>query len=419
MLACRAITSLSPVAAFAGIDVQTHRRVSSATSAAHRRQRAWRALGAQAQNDDGGEEEDGDPLLDDQREGMADAFSALDSLSADDFDDLRPPSSTAETGATEGFDMEASSQLFADMQIELSTRGEEGVYEDMLGDLSGDDPTASSAEEDEATELRQALDEAAEGAAVLDDADGLGNLASAAGEVATPLTTADVSTDILTQDIAPAVSMEEFMSSAVQEAVEAIENTPEASSASSTSSSSSAEGVGRTEDIARATEELLENAELRKEIEDIFDRAGDQLRSELDAIKQEQEAFARDAAQQGTEVSAAEEQRISEAEQSVARMIQKVARETDGVQKAMDELQLAKDQASEGDSGSIEEAALDLKKGGLLKQAALIGGLLLGSRAFTEGLLVVGSAYGEEHFVPALVQGVIALACAAYFFLVK
>ena len=34
--------------------------------------------------------------------------------------------------------MEESAKIFMEMQAELSTLGEEGVYDDILGDLSGD-----------------------------------------------------------------------------------------------------------------------------------------------------------------------------------------------------------------------------------------------------------------------------------------
>jgi hypothetical protein len=86
----------------------------------------------------------------------------------------------------------------------------------------------------------------------------------------------------------------------------------------------------------------------------------------------------------------------------------------------MDGLELAKNQASgDGGSGSIEDTALELKKGGVIKQAALVGSLLFGSRAITEAILVFSSPYGEEHFLSAIAQALIALACAAYFLLVK
>lgn len=123
------------------------------------------------------------------------------------------------------------------------------------------------------------------------------------------------------------------------------------------------------------------------------------------------------ASTKGLEYLESERQRISEAEESVTRLIQKVARETDEVQRAMEELDHAKNQVS--GQGGIEDTALDLKKGGLIKQASLVGTLLFGSRAITELILVLGSPYGDEHFIPAVVQAIIALACAAYFFVVK
>ena len=122
----------------------------------------------------------------------------------------------------------------------------------------------------------------------------------------------------------------------------------------------------------------------------------------------------------GLDYLESEKQRMSEAEESVRRLIQKVARESEQVQMAMNELELAKSQVSEqGGGGGIEDTALDLKKGGLIKQASLVGGLLFGSRAFTELILVLGSPYGDEHFLPAVIQATIALVCSAYFFLVK
>ena len=118
-----------------------------------------------------------------------------------------------------------------------------------------------------------------------------------------------------------------------------------------------------------------------------------------------------------------EKQRLSEAEEVVTRLIQKVAKETEEVQKAMEELERAKNQvsASGGNNGvgTIEDTALALKRGGIIKQASLVGGLLFGSRAFTETLLALGGSNGNDHVLAAIVQAVIALGCGAYFFLVK
>ena len=217
-----------------------------------------------------------DSFQNDQREGMADAFSSLDGLTADDFDDLRPLSSTAATDITSSsVDMEESAKIFMEMQSELSIKGEGGVYDDILGDLSN--PNINSSDRGEVTSLGQALDDAVD---VLNDADGLGTTA-----VEPPLTTtADVMTDVLTQDINPSMSMDEFMSSAIQEAVEAVSDIDEESAGVVSSSGE----PGRTSDIAKTTEQLLEDEELRREIESIFDKAGDKLLLEVEAMKKEQ-----------------------------------------------------------------------------------------------------------------------------------
>ena len=263
--------------------------------------------------DDATEKSDGDseedPSWNDRREGMADAFAALDSLTAEDFEDFRSVAGAAGRGAVGG-DMEKSAKLYVEMQAELSKLGEEGLYDDIWGDLTGvDDGNASSVsdggkrnyydvEEEDDTGLGRALDAAAlldgppaasvsttrddddASSPVLNDADGIG----APTDDSTPLTTANVTKDIIAQEIEPSLSMEDFMSRAVQEAVTEIASTTSLEGGGK-DSSSKAKGA---EDIARAAEQLLEDEELRKEIESIFDKAGERLRLEVEAMKKEQ-----------------------------------------------------------------------------------------------------------------------------------
>jgi mRNA-degrading endonuclease HigB of HigAB toxin-antitoxin module len=113
---------------------------------------------------------------------------------------------------------------------------------------------------------------------VLNDADGIG-IQTSSDKAGGPLTTADVSNDILTQDIKPSLSMDDFISSALKEAVNEIGDS---------SVMISYTGSGRTEDIAKTAGQLLQNEELRKDIEKIFDVAGEKLRLEVEAIKKEQ-----------------------------------------------------------------------------------------------------------------------------------
>jgi vacuolar-type H+-ATPase subunit I/STV1 len=262
--------------------------------------------------------------------------------------------------------MEASAKVFLEMQSELSTRGEEGLYDDILGDLSGDveDVTtfSSAVTDDDVTDLGRALDEASDNL-VLSDADGLG----LDDETPLTLTTADVTNDVLTQDVEPSLSMEDFMSKAVTEALTEVNAAEDLTGDSNASSD-----AGSTQNMALAAEQLLEDEQLRKEIEDIFDKAGEKLRMEVAAMKKEQESVTKVASDQGLEYIESEKQRLTEAEESVSRLIQTVAARTDEVQKAMEELERAKYDAGDGSGSSIEKTALDLKQGGVSCHALFI-----------------------------------------------
>ncbi len=257
-------------------------------------------LSARGDGDETEEEKASDPLSNDRREGMADAFAALNSLTADDFDDVRPILSLASNAFADSLSVEESAKLFVEMQNELSSLGgEDGVYGDISGDLevwgaSGIDDVDAPGD-DEVTCLGLALDEAVDflsaadspsdtsTTVVLTDADGIGSALSSNDKSNgnPPLTFADVTEDVLTQEIKPLLSMEEFISSAIQQAVVEIDSTSEGISPASGA-------VGRTGDIAKAAGELLENEELRREIGRIFDEAGKKLRLEVETMKKEQ-----------------------------------------------------------------------------------------------------------------------------------
>lgn len=205
---------------------------------------------------------DSDRPSGDQREGMADAFAALDSLTADDLMDDGPSASSQISSSSSG-DLDDSSFLIDLQNIEEEDQIGNEIYSDMLADLpdvGGDvDETATK---EAITELQNVLADAVAKdkaqAAVLNDVDGIGNNVENL-----LLTTADVTEDILNQEIEPSLSMQDFMSSAVQEAMTEIEGTPN-------------------------SQTLMEDSELRKEVEQIFDRAAEKLRSEVEEMKREQ-----------------------------------------------------------------------------------------------------------------------------------
>lgn len=109
---------------------------------------------------------------------------------------------------------------------------------------------------------------------------------------------------------------------------------------------------------------------------------------------------------------AVDQGRLEAAQSSVSRIIGKVRTEEVGVQKAVADLQKA--QADMNDNPLMKLS--NLKQSGVVKQGALVGAILFGSRSITESVAMFGLD-GESHASAALAQGVIAFASAAFFFL--
>ena len=109
------------------------------------------------------------------------------------------------------------------------------------------------------------------------------------------------------------------------------------------------------------------------------------------------------------ELEAENEKRMQVAQESMENMLKKVNQETLEVEKAVRDLKAAQEELG-------QDPLYKLKSGGIVKQASLVGTALFSVRAVTE-LAAMAGPNGEAHTLPALIQGVIALVCAAYFFL--
>jgi hypothetical protein len=349
----------------------------------------------------------GDPI--DKREGMADAFAAFNSLSSlDSIED-------------EADNEELKAELLADM----------------MGDLSD---VEVSTEEVVASFQQSKMDQ--EEATAPTDVDGIGSITSNESI----LTTEDVTNDILSQDIPlkESINVESFMSNAFGAAMADL---------------GKGEVGGDAGYAAEVAKSVMQDEDFKREIGEIFDQAAEEMKRDIENMRKEQvsevltcfyvyivdvlsivgflsllelvlthasssvmnttlyrqEQITEEARQRGIAFDESQSKRLAEAEASVSRLINKVAKETDAVQQAVDELERVKRESA----NPVEESALDLKRGGIVKQVAFVGMALFGSRALTEALLVASSPYGTEHFTAAAIQGVIALVCAACFFLVK
>ena len=154
---------------------------------------------------------------------------------------------------------------------------------------------------------------------------------------------------------------------------------------------------------------IMEDETLKKEIAQIFDKASLDLKAALEDIRIEQEEFARQSAQKSiakTEAAMRSDQtRMNQAEDSMVKMIGKVNRETAEVERAVEDLRKAQ-YAMESDP------IMQMLTGGLVKQSALAGTILFTLRSGADAISMFGG--DATHIAPALIQGALALACAAY-----
>lgn len=156
---------------------------------------------------------------------------------------------------------------------------------------------------------------------------------------------------------------------------------------------------------------IMEDGTLKKEIVQIFEKASLDLKAALDEIRIEQEEFARESAKKSVAKTQAatksDQARMDQAEDAMVQMISKVNRETAEVEQAVEQLRQAQNSM---DSDPI----MKVLGGGLVKQAALAGAILFTLRSGADTISMLG---GDSVLAaPALIQGVLALVCAAYVF---
>lgn len=318
-----------------------------------------------------------------ERTGMDEAFASLNELGPPD---LGTPAKSSESKLNLDTDIGTSSsdemadngdmspdeiKLYKEMYTEVDKDEVGEIYEDILGELSGEQvskPASSSSMAGKGFGKTPA--------GTLDDADGIGAINDNDLE---QLTAVELSQDT-----------DEFMRKALQEALD--------------------EAKLQTKSTT-IDESLLNDKELMKEINAVFDKANDQLMAGVADIKKEQAEFTKASSEKRSKALQEEEARLIVAAGSVTRLVDKVKEETMEVQKAVDELKDAQEKM--GDD-PLSQAA-ELKKAGIVRQSALVGALLFSFRSIGE-LIAVAQASGdvEGHGAAAAIQAFIALACGGY-----
>lgn len=336
----------------------------------------------------------------DIRSGMEEAFASLNQLkSLDDLDgDERMQKSGLEESPLENlrFDTSMGSwndeeglasvqdevKLYKDMYQEMDMDGGDEVYDDIFGELSGSSSSENSNSNNSSSSTVPRK-------IPLDDADGIGSIQNVQDDME-QLNVVELSQDT-----------DKFMRQALEEALD------EAKMQVKSASSSSITSIDESS--------ILNDEELMKEINAVFDRANQKLLDSIADIKKEQDQISKSSAENRSRALEEEEARLREAEVSVARLVDKVKRETMEVEKAVAELKEAQEKL--GDDPLMKAA--DLKKAGIVKQGALVGTLLFSFRSIGELLLIVQGGYTtpgevESHSAAAAVQALIALVCGGY-----
>jgi len=325
---------------------------------------------------------------------MDSAFESLNSLSSDDFG-IESKSAISPNGDITNVDKISATpeelKLYSDMYQELESDGEKGIYDRILGDLQGEDSTnngvQSEVEQDNYATfdtIEERLD--AVDSSLLEDADGIGIFGAGIEDLSS--TTVDTDINILDSEDTDA-----FMKKAFEEALD------------------DARRAAPLDNIATDPQSILNDQEMLREINDVFDRANDKLLAGLAEIREEQEAMTRASAAKREKAREFESQRLAEAEGSISRLVDKVKEETEAVQVAMKDLEDAQQQL--GDDPLIQ--AVDLKSAGLVKQGALVGTVLFSLRSFGDFAMLAGPS-GQDHLFPAASQAIIAVVCAILFF---
>ncbi|GKY96492.1 hypothetical protein MPSEU_000608600 [Mayamaea pseudoterrestris] len=305
--------------------------------------------------------------------GMADAFRRLESLeSLDDSasnKSKRPPKASPESmkqaaksvqnaiasQSKPSVPLEKEAQMYKKMVTELETMDEQDLYQSILGDMGGAD------EESYSTPAAS----------------------STADATSSPISSRD---GLLKAELS---INDELMNQALEAAMTEIEK-----------------------DYPALKNSILNDKELMQEIEAIFDRGNEKLIGSLEDIRKEQSDLARGSAMKKTqnELDSLDNdtRRLEQAEASISTMLKRVNAETAEVVAAVEDLKRVQEDLD-------RDFLFRVKNGGAAKQGALVGLVLFSVRSIVDSVASFGD---ETHLLPALVQGAIAILCAAYFFLV-
>jgi len=270
-----------------------------------------------------------------------------------------------------------------DMKHELDN--EEGVYLDILGELSSDGNTKGTKKEKESDDIEKMINNIS----FLDDIDGIGskveehkNDDNVGGEGIIDLNDEGDINESFSRD---------FMDKAI---LEALTDT----------------NIGGNI-LGDANNSIFDEEELKRKIDKVFEEANVKLKSAVEEVRVDQRESAEKNAKERLERTSEEEQRLLRAESSVSRLLSKVNDESKQMEDAMIELQQA--QVRMGQDPLLKVA--NFKNAGIVKQSLLALSILFSFRSISD-LIVIATGSINGDITSVLIQFGLAFVCAVAFF---
>lgn len=317
------------------------------------------------------------------RDRLERAVSESDDITSMNFIDEASIISSLEEQNKKEIPKEEEIKMYADMQIELEEKGEDGVYLDILNELSSDGGNVETKKKDDVDDLEKMINEIS----ILDDVDGIGSEEE---------TVDDDDEEVLNLkgDLLESFS-QDFMDKAI---LEALTDT----------------NLGDKE-ILGDSKSIFDEEEMRKSIDKVFEEANVKLKSAVEEVRAEQKESANKRAKERLERTTDEETRLEQAQGSVTRLLSKVNKESKEMEEAMKELQQVQEKI---DQDPVLKVA-NFKNAGIVKQSLLALSILFSFRSLSDLVIIVmGNSAGGD-FTSILVQFGLAIVFAFTFFFLK
>mmetsp|Transcript_13151 Transcript_13151/g.15074 ORF Transcript_13151/g.15074 Transcript_13151/m.15074 type:complete len:451 (-) Transcript_13151:229-1581(-) len=231
------------------------------------------------------------------------------------------------------------------------------------------------------------------------------------------------------EELEPSIDKEDFLNTAVSEAIQnaqVIDTVLDPSSTSPPSASSDYMSFDNDEEgnmklnMGRIASEISQDEEFRQEISDLFDVANKKMLANIEDMRKEQALLAASQGAARTEQYeksvALENAKLEAAQLTMEKLVIKANAEKAKMQEAVDDLEAVKQLVDKEAKESGVDFLKSLRDGGQAVQLGFVGFALFSSRAFQDVVLSFVWKDPVSHYVPAAVQAGLAVLCGVYVF---